>query len=350
MSSEKPELWTGDRGTEQAALFGRWSDKDELLHPEATIPGDSLTETWAYLWYIPEERIYSQIHIWVHPNLGIVTAGIGVARGHKSSMISAELLDVPAYVSAAHIGDGRDMKFANGLHVQIIEPFKKMRITYEDAVRGNALDLTVTDFSPPVMRGSENHFDQATHNKGTVTLRGKTYAIDSHGMRDRSWGQLRTEGLVPGPPFTWMTGVFAEQQISWNLAAFDDPARDPDWKGLFEVDREEMIHDGWICIGDKMSRFSNASKITRRDPQTLRPLSHEIRFTDQWGRDYEITGRITATLPWTGWPNMFAWLCLTEWSMDGKVVGWGDTQEVQWGDYTHALRLDQEPGPSGVWR
>lgn len=335
------ELWTGDRGSELASQFGRYSAKDELLHPEATIPGDTLTETWAYLWYIPEEQIYSQIHIWVHPNLNVVTAGIGVARGHKKSMISAELLDVPAYASAGNLGDGSNMRFANGLHVEIIEPFKKMRITYDDPARGNALDLTITDFSPPVMRGSENHFDQATHNKGRVTLRGKTYEIDSYGMRDRSWGQLRTEGLVPAPPFTWMTGVFSEQKLSWNLAAFDDPDRDPDWKGRFEVSRDEMIHDGWVCIGDKMSRLTNASKITRRDPITLRPLSHEISFTDQWARDYNISGKITATLPWTGWPNMFAWLCLTEWTLDG-ATGWGDTQEVQWGDYTHAMRRDQE--------
>lgn len=340
----KPEqqLWTGDRGLTTAATFGRCTDEDELLHPQATIPGDTLTETWAYLWYIPEERIYSQIHIWVHPNLNVVTAGIGVARGHKKSMLSAELLDVPAYVSASGIGDGRHMRFANGLQVEIIAPFKKIRVTYDDPARKNALDLTITDFSPPVMRGSENHFDQATHNKGWVTLRGRTYPVDSHGMRDRSWGQLRTEALVPAPPFTWMTGIFAQERLSWNLAAFDDPAKKPDWQGLFTIRREEMVHDGWICRDGELSRLTHASKLTRRDPQTLRPLSHEIEFTDRWGREYRITGRITATLPWTGWPNMFAWLCLTEWSMDGKVMGWGDTQEVQWGDFVHALRQDQE--------
>lgn len=336
-------LWTGDRGTEVSGLFGRWTDKDELFHPDAAIAGDTLTETWAYLWYIPEERIYAQIHIWVHPNLGVVTAGIGVAQGHKKSMLSAEILDVPAYMSANDLGDGRDMIFANGLRVEIIEPFRRMRVSYDDPVRGNALDLVVTAFSPPIMRGSENHFDQATYNEGTVKLRGKSYAIASHGMRDRSWGQLRTEALVAAPPFTWMTGVFADQQLSWNLAAFDDPTRDPDWAGLFEVDPAEMIHDGWICIGEEKSRLTNASKITQRDPRTLRPLSHEIRFTDRWGKDYAISGKIIATLPWTGWPNMFAWLCLTEWWMDGKLMGWGDTQEVQWGDYTHALRRDQEP-------
>jgi hypothetical protein len=175
-----------------------------------------------------------------------------------------------------------------------------------------------------------------------VTLRGKSYQIDSYGMRDRSWGQLRTEANVAAPPFTWMTGIFPTQRISWNLAAFDDPDRNPDWKGLFHVAREDMIHDGWICVDGKLSRLRNATKTTQRDPNTLRPLSHEVFFTDRWGRDYRISGRIRATLPWTGWPNMFAWLCLTEWSLDGVVAGYGDTQEVQWGDFTHSLRKDQE--------
>jgi hypothetical protein len=341
----KEELWTGDRGTDQAARFGRCRDEDELLHPQASIPGDTLTETWAYLWYVPEERIYSQIHVWVHPNLGVVTAGIGVWRGHKNSMISAEIMDVRAYCSAAALGDGRDMRFVNGLHVEILEPFKKIKITYEDSARGNALDLLITDFSPPVMRGSENHFDQAVRNKGRVTLRGRSHEIDSYGMRDRSWGQLRTEALVPAPPFSWMTGTFSGLQMSWHLAAYDDPARKPDWLGLFDVKPEETIHDGWLFRDGQLSRLKRASKITHRDRKTLRPVSHEVHFADQAGREYHIAGRITASLPWVAWPNMSAYLCLTEWRFDGEI-GWGDTQEVQWGDFVHALRQDQEPPPA----
>lgn len=343
MATEK--LWTGDRGSSIAAKFGRYNDKDELLHPERVVPGDTLTETWAYLWYVPEERLYSQIHIWVHPNLNLVTAGIGVWRGHKNSMISAELMDVPAFVSASGLGDGRDMKFANSLHVEIIEPFKRIRITYEDPKRGNELDLMITDFSPPVMRGSENHFDQATRNKGRVRLRGREYAIDGLGMRDRSWGELRTEALVPAPPFTWMTGSFARAGMSWHLAAFDDPARRPDWLGLFDVTPEELIHDSWLYRDGKLCRLQDASKLTRRDPLTLRPVSQEIFFRDDRGREYQIEGKITASLPWVGWPNMSCYLCLTEWSWDGQI-GYGDTQEVQWGDFQHALRQDQDPPPA----
>ena len=345
MSNQAPELWTGDRGTEQATQFGRYTDKDETLHPEQSIPGDSLTETWAYMFYVPEERISAMIHLWVHPNLGVVTPGIGAWRGHKPAMIAAELMEVPTFTSAKEIGNGLDMKFPHGLHVEILEPFKKMRIRYEDKARGNALDLVVTGFSPPVMRGSEKHFDQATWNKGTLTLRGKSYKVDSAGMRDRSWGQLRTEALVPTPPFTWLTGTFAEQRIAWNVAAFDDPRRNPVWKGLFDVQPEHTIHDAWLWRDEELMRLGNVSKITRYDPVTLRPLTHEVDFEDPRGRKYHIDGTVIASVPWVSWSNMMCYVCCTEWRMDG-MTGYGDTQDCQWNDFVHALRKDQDVPPA----
>jgi hypothetical protein len=45
---------------------------------------------------------------------------------------------------------------------------------------------------------------------GSVVLRGKAFDVDGHGMRDRSWGQLRRETPFTGPPYTWMTGTFPE--------------------------------------------------------------------------------------------------------------------------------------------
>ena len=150
--AEKNELWTGDRAA--GAEFGAYVDADEKFHPDARIPGDTLTKTWAYMWYIPQERISSMIHVWVHPNLDVVTGGLAVWRGHKNSMISCELVDIPVFASAAGLGDGMDMTLSNGLRVTIEEPFKRIRIRYDDKARGNALDLTMADFSPPVMRGT----------------------------------------------------------------------------------------------------------------------------------------------------------------------------------------------------
>jgi hypothetical protein len=342
--AKEHELWTGDRGVAGIAPFGAVSDADERLHPEASIPGDSLTETWAYMWYIPEERISSMIHLWVHPNLNVVTAGIAVWRGHKQSMISCELVDIPVFTSAAGLGDGMDMTFASGLRVTIEEPFKRMRIRYEDRTRGNALDLTVTDFSPPAMRSAGKHFDQAIRTRGSLTLRGTPYKIDGYGMRDRSWGQLRTEVNVPAPPFTWMTGTFPRSGFSWHVAANDDPALNPDWLGMFDIPRDHLVHDTWLYRDGVLSRPKHVSSITTRDPQTLRPLTHRVQFVDRDRRAYDIRGKVLASVPWNAWLNMSCFICLTEWSLDGEI-GYGDTQEVQWSDYVHVLRQDQDPPP-----
>lgn len=340
--AEQGLLWSGDRSDDPARAFGRVTDRDELLHPEAAMPGDTLTETYAYMFYVPEERICCLVYIWFHPNLGVVTAGLGAWIGHKYSMLAAEMMDVRAFMSAAKLGNGADLRFDNGLSVVIEEPFKSMRIRYDDLARGNALDVHITDFSPPVVRGSEKHFDQATYNRGTLRLRGRDYTIDGYGMRDRSWGELRPEDLLSVPPYTWMTGTFPDAGISWHLAAHDDPALNPDWLGSLSVDPAHLVHDSWLYRDGRLSRLVSASKITRRDPATCRPMKHEIVFTDDRGEEYRIEGLITSSIPWVGWPNQTTHICLTEWRWNG-MTGYGDTQEVHWGDFQYALRGDSRP-------
>jgi hypothetical protein len=334
---EPTELWLGDRGRGDAGSFGSHDDSDERLHPDGAPAGDWLTETWAYMWYIPEANISSIIHVWVHPNLGVVTPNIAVWQGHKPYLIFAELLDGFAYRSAADLGDGSRLSFENSLIVETIEPFRKMRIRYDDPARGNSLDLQITAHSPPVMRGNRKHFDQVTRNVGVLSLRGRKYHVDCFGMRDRSWGQLRTEAKIESPPIGWLNGTFPELGMSWLVAATDDPARDPEWRGKFEVRADEAVHDAWIWRDGKLSRPRAVSKITRRTGDVYRPESHEIDIVDAEGRDYHIEGRVTASLPWNSWTNILPFICLTEWRLEG-ALGFGDTQETYWCDYPYRMR------------
>lgn len=50
--AEQGLLWSGDRSDDPAHAFGTVTDRDERLHPEAAIPGDTLTETYAYMFYV----------------------------------------------------------------------------------------------------------------------------------------------------------------------------------------------------------------------------------------------------------------------------------------------------------
>jgi hypothetical protein len=291
------------------------------------------------MWYIPEHCISSIVYVWHHPNLNVISGGLSVWQGQKNNQLSAELFDHNAYLSSLSFEDGRHLQFPNSLRIDIEEPFKRIHIQYEDAAHGNALDLTLSGLTQPIMRENEKHFEQMLSSRGRLSLRGKPYEINGIATRDRSWGELRPETSYPLPPYTWMTGVFEDADLYWQVSAHDDPARNPEWRDRFNVPAEQIVKDGWIIRGGEPCRLKQLSKLTVRDPVTLRPLRTEMSFTDVKSRKYELRGEVIASYPWHGWHNMVCWICCTRWVWEGQV-GYGDTQEVQWGDYVWAYRKD----------
>lgn len=328
------DAWTRGGGTG----FGSYEDRDEELHPEQHEPHDSLTETWAYMFWMPKQRIGCIAYLWVHPNLKLLTGGLTVYQGHKSHHLQGEIFDIPIFNSAERCisQNGRDIRVPNGFRVQIKEPFKTIAITYADEARGNSVALTFTAASPPIMRQSRKHFDQIMDVRGTIRLRGKKYSVDCWGSRDRSWGEPRPENPYPIPPYTWMTGRFPSG-LMWNANGHDDPRRRPEWVKAFKVAPSSVFKDGWVHRDGESCRITKFSKITKRDPRTRRPLQHDIEFVDDKSRSYRIKGEVFASTPWGGWFNMNCYVCSTRWTF-GKEIGYGDTQEVSWGDYIYRFR------------
>ena len=333
-SSRSDDAWTRGGGSG----FGLYEDRDEELHPDHASPHDSLTETWAYMFWVPKQRIGCIAYLWVHPNLKVLTGGLTVYQGHKSHHLQGEIFDIPIFNSMERcvLENGRDIRVPNGFRAQILEPFKTIRVSYADEVRGNAVDLTFTAASPPMMRESRKHFDQIMDVEGAIRLRGKRHKIACWGSRDRSWGEPRPENPYAIPPYTWMTGRFPSG-LMWNANGHDDPKRRPEWAKTFKVAARDVFKDGWVYRDGTSSRITHFSKITKRDPKTCRPLRHDLEFIDDQGREYHIRGEIIASTPWGGWYNMNCYVCCTRWTF-GKEVGYGDTQEVSWGDYIYKFR------------
>jgi hypothetical protein len=328
------DSWT--RGGGQG--FGAYEDKDEELHPDHHEPHDSLTETWAYMFWMPRQKISCIAYLWVHPNLRVLTGGLTVFQGNKSHHLKGEIYDMPIFnaMDRCIFENGRDIRVPNGFRAHILEPFKTIHLTYEDKARRNALDLTFTAAAPPLMRESRKHFDQIMDVKGDLSLLGKKYKVNCWGSRDRSWGEPRPENPYPIPPYTWMTGRFPSGMM-WNANGHDDPKRRPEWLRAYKVAPADIFKDGWIYRDGEMLRIRKFSKITKRDPRTCRPLRHDITLEDSKGRAYHIRGEIFASTPWGGWFNMNCYVCATRWSWNGEV-GYGDTQEVSWGDFFRKFR------------
>lgn len=326
--SDKPFYIAQNQG------FAGITAADELLHPAAfaEVKADSATETQYLGFSVPEARIHALCYLWHHPNLKVVTGGLFVWQGIKRYMPEAELCDVRAYMSDRVLADDlHEYRLANGYGVRIVEPLKKLHLSYEDAARGNSVNLEYEAVAAPVMFGDGKHFEQPMRVRGEITLRGTRHAVDCFNVRDRSWGKPRPEDNIPLPPVSWMTGVFGED-FAFNCNVLDQHEENAELKGRFEMPREKTLNGGWVRREGVLARIVSARKKIEREAGTRLPLGVELEFTDESGRLTALRGRLQAACPWQVWPNMIFTVSQMRWECEGRVTT-GDCQEAYWNDY-----------------
>jgi len=307
------------------------SPADELLHGSGP-PGDSLSETWFWGFNVPEAGINCFVYCKVFVNLGVALSGLLIYRGIKQQHLACELFDVPAFSSTAFVGDGSDIRAPNGLRVRVVDPLQHVHLTYADPSRETEVDVHLRAAAPPVVRANGKHFEQVMRTEGALVLRGERHVVDGFIVRDRSWGELRPESAVALPPYNWVTGVGEGGGWAFNVGSHDDPDRDPDWAGHFDLAAEQAFKDGWVLDGDRLVRLRRASKRTHRDPTSFRPVSYELDLEDVDGRQHHITGEVVASVPWGTWHNITSHLGLVRWDIEGRAA-WGESQDVQWNEY-----------------
>ena len=317
--------------------IGASDDSADELHPEANAKVESYacTETQYLGFSIPEEGIHALNYIWHHPKLNTLMGGNIIFQGYKRMTLAAELCDMRCYMSDSVLANGlKDFTLDNSYHVQVLEPRKKFHISYSDPKRGNAFDVTLTAIMPIAMWPSGRHFEQALKSSGELTLRGKQYKVNGYTVRDRSWGEARSEANAPIPATGWMTGVFGDD-FAFNCNAIDHPDLNPLWKDGFDVKPEHTLIGGWVWIEGEIVPIASARKLTHYDRVTMYPKSFDLSLILANGRGLEITGKVIAACPFNPWINVYAPICMTEWTCNGRK-GTGEVQDVQWNDFVSA--------------
>lgn len=310
---------------------------DDLLHPEQNraVKGDSLTETQYLGFNVPEHNIHALGYLWHHPNLGVVTGGLMVWRGIKRFSIAAELFDMRAFTSDKVLqNDLHEVRLENSYSVKVIEPLRRLHMSYKDEARNNEVDLDFTALTPAVMFGGGDHFEQGMRVKGKLVLRGIAYDVDCRTVRDRSWAKSRPESPMPVPPASWMTGWFGDDFI-FNCTLMDHAGSSPQASGAFAIPVERALNGGWIARDGRISRVVSAHKLVERDMETLLPRKLKVQLTDEHGAEAVLHGELVASLPWAVWPNIHSNVSLIRWQMADRV-GYGDCQDVIWTDYVNA--------------
>lgn len=322
--------------------IGATDDSADALHPEANalVNSYACTETQYLGFSIPEANIHALNYIWHHPKMNTLLGGNIVFQGDKLMTVAAELCDMRCYMSDSVLANGlSDFTLDNSYRVQVLEPRKKFHISYHDPQRGNAFDVTLTAIMPIAMWPSGRHFEQAMKTEGELLLRGQRHKVNGYTVRDRSWGEARSEAAAPIPVTGWMTGTFGDD-FAFNCNALDHPELNPLWQDGFSISPEQTLMGGWVWIDGEIVPIASVRKHTDYERTTLFPKVFELSLTLANGRTLELRGRVQCACPFNPWINVYAPICLTEWICNGRT-GHGEVQDVQWTDFVH--RYAQSP-------
>jgi hypothetical protein len=314
--------------------FGKSQEDMDFLHVAEKDTPHSASETYWQGFNIPEEKINGEIYIWVHSALQMASGGVWIWQGIKRHQLLAESFDFQAFMPYPTV-DGHSVSIPKiGLTLEIRKPLQCLVIRYKSLDYKTTLDLTATGILDPIMRADNMHFEQPMRVIGRLGLGGKNYDVNCFGFRDRSWGQHRPENPLAHPPIGWAAAVLGDGESAFNFVATDDPARAPEWEGIYNIRTEDTLKNGWIYRHGKLRRLKSVSKITTRAPlEWMRPVTLECAMLDEIGDRHTVKATCEACLPFSIWPSLLANFAQMRWVLDDGSVGYGDIQDFYWSDY-----------------
>jgi hypothetical protein len=312
---------------------------------------------------VPEAGIGAYLYARYMPAFGLSQGGPTIFRGMENvAPLDAEYHDYRATMPWPEVR-GNLIRFDNGYEIDFVRPGELVHLRYESAGGEVVIDVEQRAITPLVARGhivpgEEDHHDdperrhggseQFMHCTGELQLRGETYRVDCHAVRDRSWNQIRTEepgGAQPGPPVGWTPAYFGDD-LAFNVTSIESRDTGPAWLGLYEVpDGAPTSHFKWLVRGGELVEIT----AVRRSVLEYHPVLHcaihqELELIDEAGRPYRFQGRALSAAPIHSWPNIAFCDSVHRWEDEHGRVAHCTYQEIWWDRYQRRMNHQHEKG------
>lgn len=292
---------------------------------------------------VPDQRMSIFTYLRYMPAFACCQGGVLVYRGMDNLVLTD--LEFHDYRLAMPwpIVEGHKISAVNGLSFDFKVPGRQTEITFTADDGNLTIDLTATAVTPLAARGhvlpdeaarAENQpggSEQFLHFAGEVTLRGERIAIDSYGIRDRSWRQVRSERVDANlhPPICW-TPAYFDADFAFNTMSFEAPDTNPPWLDAFPIPSGAPTHVfGWVSRGGEVRTLTRVHRrdITRH-PISMHPLEMEIELEDDAGDIARVHGKAIAYAPLPQWYNVSTHESIMRWEDDRGRVAHGQVQSI----------------------
>lgn len=281
--------------------------EDDGFHPPTNDAASWLETLWFPFW-VPEEALSASVRLWFSANAGQQGGAVAGWRGASEGLFGdrwTEAFEGPP--------DLRNLRLANGLEIECLEPLARYRVRHEsERVR---LDLRFEAIMPPNPVAPEEspgmfagHFEQPGRVTGELAFRDRTIAIDCHSIRDRSWGPREM-------PSELRLGNAHGTAEGFGFFAYINP----------RPDGTEAITSGYLLRdGVSASLVSGQRHTTWRDGL---PVGLELTARDAAGRDFVASGECVNVMASNAGNGVYAVLNLVRWEYEGGVC-WGENHDV----------------------
>jgi hypothetical protein len=297
---------------------------------------DRLDRTWAETTHLlfsdPEQGIIGNAYVLARPNLGVAISAVIVAQGLCRQFYEVDFLDPQMHLPCPD--DFTDYRLDNGLSVSVTKAPTEFRMTYEHSLGSCAFDLGFRGLMPPFDthdatqnpllqdtgfsglgdQWSNGHFEMMGHVTGELTLRDRTYRIDSYENVDHSWGPRKEEGRRA---VGWIPISFGEDFGMHVVMALD-------------MTGPEVVYDalrfGYVLDHGEVFGLVDAQVETRR--VDMLPVSTRVSATDSRGCTHTFYGEALASHPFQQFnPCSMAYQTLYQYH-HGDQLGYGIGTDV----------------------